>query len=188
MVLHFIIQLQREHFYHGSSLPEFVDFVPFPGNLVTMCNNWISRLWKCKWGQCVCIMGKPSVMFLKYSLSIHDDGIHINVVTIRTLYVGFEVLTAVVMKSTIFWDITPCCPLKVNRRFGGTYRLFSACFHAGSCSAYSSTLKMEAICSSETSVEFQPTTWRYIPEESTLRTLQYAWWRSHRYKRFVRNK
>jgi hypothetical protein len=36
---------------------------------------------------------------------------------------GFEVLTAVVTKSTIFWDITPCSPLKVNRRFGGTYRL-----------------------------------------------------------------
>jgi hypothetical protein len=27
-------------------------------------------------------------------------------------YVGFEVLTAVVMKSTIFWDITPCSPLR----------------------------------------------------------------------------
>jgi hypothetical protein len=26
-------------------------------------------------------------------------------------------------KCTIFWDITPCSPLKVNRRFGGTYRL-----------------------------------------------------------------
>jgi hypothetical protein len=38
-------------------------------------------------------------------------------------YVGFEVLTAVVMKSTIFWDISPCGPLSVNRRFGGTYRL-----------------------------------------------------------------
>jgi hypothetical protein len=25
---------------------------------------------------------------------------------------GFEVLIAVVMKSTIFWDITPCSPLK----------------------------------------------------------------------------
>jgi hypothetical protein len=36
---------------------------------------------------------------------------------------GFEVITAVVMKSTIFCDITPCSPLKVNRRFGGTYRL-----------------------------------------------------------------
>jgi hypothetical protein len=28
--------------------------------------------------------------------------------------VGFEVLTAVVMKSTIFWDITPCSPLKME--------------------------------------------------------------------------
>jgi hypothetical protein len=36
---------------------------------------------------------------------------------------GSEVLTAVVMKSIIFWDITPCSPLSVNRRFGGTYRL-----------------------------------------------------------------
>jgi hypothetical protein len=27
------------------------------------------------------------------------------------------------MKSCIFWDITPCSPLKVNRRFGGTCRL-----------------------------------------------------------------
>jgi hypothetical protein len=27
------------------------------------------------------------------------------------------------LKSTIFWDITPCSPLKVNRCFGGTYRL-----------------------------------------------------------------
>jgi hypothetical protein len=35
----------------------------------------------------------------------------------------FWVLTAVIMKSTIFWDITLCSPLKVNRRFGGIYRL-----------------------------------------------------------------
>jgi hypothetical protein len=31
-----------------------------------------------------------------------------------------------------------------------------------------STLKMEAICSSETSVDSQRTTRRYIPEDSTL--------------------
>jgi hypothetical protein len=36
---------------------------------------------------------------------------------------GFEVLTAVVMKSIIFWDITLCSPLSVDWRFGGTYRL-----------------------------------------------------------------
>jgi hypothetical protein len=38
-------------------------------------------------------------------------------------HVGSEVLTAVVMKSTILWDITPCSSLRVKRRFGGTYRL-----------------------------------------------------------------
>jgi hypothetical protein len=42
---------------------------------------------------------------------------------IGSFIVGFEVLTVVVMKNTIFWDITPCSPLKVNRRVGGTYRL-----------------------------------------------------------------
>jgi hypothetical protein len=47
------------------------------------------------------------------------------------------------MKSTIFWDITPCSSLKVNRRFGGRWPLSSGfknkpssnllanCFHAG---------------------------------------------------------
>jgi hypothetical protein len=34
--------------------------------------------------------------------------------------------------------------------------------------AYSSTLRLEAKYSSETSVNFQRTTWRYIPEYSTL--------------------
>jgi hypothetical protein len=36
-----------------------------------------------------------------------------------------------------------------------------------SFSAYS-TLKMEAMCSSETSVNFQQATWRFIPEDRTL--------------------
>jgi hypothetical protein len=27
------------------------------------------------------------------------------------------------VKSSIFWDITPCSPFKANRRFGGTYCL-----------------------------------------------------------------
>jgi hypothetical protein len=40
------------------------------------------------------------------------------------LYVGFAVLAAVVMKSTVFWDIMPCSPLKVSRRFGGICRLY----------------------------------------------------------------
>jgi hypothetical protein len=37
------------------------------------------------------------------------------------------------MKSTIFWDITPCSPLKVNRRFEGDKFLRNVCYllHAG---------------------------------------------------------
>jgi hypothetical protein len=37
--------------------------------------------------------------------------------------IQYEVLIAVVMKSSIFWDLTQCSPLKFNRRFGGTCRL-----------------------------------------------------------------
>jgi hypothetical protein len=76
------------------------------------------------------------------------------------MFVGFEVLTVVVMKSTVFWDIKPCSPLKVNR--------LSPAVMLVSCSAYSSTLKMEMICSSETLVDLQWTTRGYIPEVGNL--------------------
>jgi hypothetical protein len=69
------------------------------------------------------------------------------------------------MKSINFWDITPCSPLKVNRRLGGTSDRLACWFLA---EFISSTLKMEAICSSEASVDTQRTTRRYIPEVDTL--------------------
>jgi hypothetical protein len=49
--------------------------------------------------------------------------------------VGFDVFTAVIMKSSVFWDITLCSPLKVNRRFGETYRLHlqSSAYYLLSC-------------------------------------------------------
>jgi hypothetical protein len=78
--------------------------------------------------------------------------------------VGFEVFTAVVMKSIIFWDMTPCSPLSCNRRFGGI--LLDTCLPAGSSRYYSSTLKMEAIRFSETSGTTQRTTQRHIPEDT----------------------
>jgi hypothetical protein len=93
-------------------------------------------------------------------------------------FVGFEVFTAVVMKSIIFWDVTPCSPLSCDRRFEGTYRLhlqgrrnnFSLppAYLLVRAEIISSTLKMEAICSSETSVATQQTTRRHIPEDDTL--------------------
>jgi hypothetical protein len=54
-------------------------------------------------------------------------------------------------RVTIFWVIVICSPLKVNRRFGGTYRLHLQ--------------RMETTYSSAV---FQRTTCPYIPEDSTL--------------------
>jgi hypothetical protein len=70
--------------------------------------------------------------------------------------VGFEVLKAVIMKNIIFWIITPCGLLKVNRSLGETYRprlLGRISLTLLFFSAYP-TLKMEEICSSETSIDF----------------------------------
>jgi hypothetical protein len=63
-------------------------------------------------------------------------------------YVGFEVLTALVMKSTIFWDITPCSLLSKKPAW--------------------KQVASRAIRSSETAVDFQRTTRLYIPEGSIL--------------------
>jgi hypothetical protein len=38
-------------------------------------------------------------------------------------FVGFEILTAIATKTSILWDVTSCGTVKVNTRFGGTYRL-----------------------------------------------------------------
>jgi hypothetical protein len=46
--------------------------------------------------------------------------------------------------------------------------LFATCFTVASCLTYSSILKMEATCSSETSVDFQLTTRRSVPEDKTF--------------------
>jgi hypothetical protein len=108
-------------------------------------------------------------------------------------YVGGEILTAVVMMNTVFWDITACIPLKVKWRFGGTYASIFRVEDETSMKAGTKQssalcislwflpqlilrpwrLKMEAICSSETSIDFQRTPRRFNPEGSTLQFLYY---------------
>jgi hypothetical protein len=69
------------------------------------------------------------------------------------------------MKS-VFWDMTPCSPLKVNRCFTGAY-LCAAFLNLRSCMA-SAILTTEAVCSSERSPNFQHNKQRYIPRDRTL--------------------
>jgi hypothetical protein len=97
------------------------------------------------------------------------------------------------MKSTVFWDITPCGPLKVKQYFGGPCHLnlqgqricqarnqhesrwfcLPSIFMLVSWLAYSLIQKMEATCSSATSVDLQWATQSYIPEDRTLHNQGY---------------
>jgi hypothetical protein len=115
----------------------------------------------------------------------------ISLCTLQTFhrYLGFEALTAVVMKCSTFWDITQHSLLKVNRSFGkhiasifrakkwakqeisakaGGNLCFRPTFTLVSCLVYSFTMKMEAICSSETSFDFLGNARGYISEDRTL--------------------
>jgi hypothetical protein len=82
--------------------------------------------------------------------------------------VRFEVLTAVVMKSPVFWDIMPCSRHDRIRRTSKEHEAVSKKFILVPCLVYFSTLKTEATCSSETSVDFQWTIRCYIPVDMTL--------------------
>jgi hypothetical protein len=53
----------------------------------------------------------------------------------------------------------------MNMKQAASRDLLAACLMMVSCVAYSSTLKMETLCSSETSVDFHRTTWLYIIDE-----------------------
>jgi hypothetical protein len=78
----------------------------------------------------------------------------------RYVSVEFEVLTAVPMKSSVIWDVTPYSPVKVIRLFGGTYhhrlqgrnkpKKETSMMNASSCLISSLALNIEAACSSET--------------------------------------
>jgi hypothetical protein len=87
------------------------------------------------------------------------------------------------LKNAVFWDVLTLCRFCVYRRFGGTYHLhlqvrkirepvtslsmWQLPAHACSSLADFSNLKIEAICSSETSVHTRSTQ-RHIPEEGIL--------------------
>jgi hypothetical protein len=72
------------------------------------------------------------------------------------------------MKNSVFLGITP---LKVKWRFGGSCRLHlqgRVTVKQAVSSDYSSTLKMEATCSSQKSVNFRQTARHYVPEDWTF--------------------
>jgi hypothetical protein len=76
------------------------------------------------------------------------------------------------MKSIIFWiwrRIVCWVTTEVSEEHIAS--ISGTCLLVGFCWNYFSTLKMEAICSSETSVVTQQTTRRHIPEDDTLQSV-----------------
>jgi hypothetical protein len=70
----------------------------------------------------------------------------------------------VVIKSSVFWDITPCSPrsVDVSEEYVAFISesktgLLTTCFMLVSCLVYSSTVKTEAAGCSETLIDFQRT-------------------------------
>jgi hypothetical protein len=66
--------------------------------------------------------------------------------------VRFQVLTAASMKFRVFWDLAPCSHVEVDRRPASIII----------------ALLMEAVCTSETLVNFNVNSRRCIPEYSKL--------------------
>jgi hypothetical protein len=99
-------------------------------------------------------------------------------------HVEFEGLTAAVMKCTIFWGITPCVPLKANRRFDRTHRLhlhnrINRIRYQRECTQLATFFQASIFLGLfdtedggdmflRNSIDFQRTTWRYIPDDSNL--------------------
>jgi hypothetical protein len=79
--------------------------------------------------------------------------------TICSESVGSEVITAVTMKDPVFWVVTPCRSESKKPEYAGGM-LVSSVF-------YSSSLKMEEICSSETPDSLRAT-WCYNSEGCAL--------------------
>jgi hypothetical protein len=82
----------------------------------------------------------------------------------------FWVLTALSMKMAVFWVLAPCSLAEIYRRFRGAWLPASSGLIA---------LMIEAVNTSETSVNFYQTTRRNNPEDSHLHTQRRENLKSH---------
>jgi hypothetical protein len=69
------------------------------------------------------------------------------------------------LKMTAFWAKAPCSLVKADRRFGGEYGL-----HQQWRWRKNGALMMDAVLTSETSVYFNETTQRYVPQKAVMLT------------------
>jgi hypothetical protein len=79
----------------------------------------------------------------------------------KMFFIGFEVLTVVSMKMAVFWVVAAYTLVVVLRSYRG-----ACCLHH-----HAVTLMVKAANTSEMSVNFYQTIWRYNPEHSHLQNV-----------------
>jgi hypothetical protein len=67
-----------------------------------------------------------------------------------------EVLTAIVRKSSLLWNVTPCSPVNFNVSFGGTFHLHHHCW------------RVSQARNQDEAGSFNRNTWQYILEDRMI--------------------
>jgi hypothetical protein len=103
-----------------------VDRILYIWQTIKKNGNIMSRVWQkcpsaCPWR--VKNLGEWENLWIYSLILTFGLSLSTDIERIIISYVGFQFVTVVVMNSPIFWDITLCSPLKVNRSSGGTCRL-----------------------------------------------------------------
>jgi hypothetical protein len=103
------------------------------------------------------VTGWPLLLYFNPSGPSGNYMYHLLWQSVTLHFVRYEVLTASRMRMTVFRDIALCSLAGVDRRFGRLY----------------SSLMLDAVRTTETSVYSSEPTRRYFPEDSHLLTLHF---------------
>jgi hypothetical protein len=66
---------------------------------------------------------ESSLIFLLSIIQYHNIHTDVAYFLHIGIFVGFEIFTALTMKTAVILDVEPCRSYELNLRFGGTYRL-----------------------------------------------------------------
>jgi hypothetical protein len=82
----------------------------------TVCTWMLTRAWEFSVSNTPKLKTRSRIMLEKNDY-ITPSEVYIYIYIVHRIWGS----TAVIMKSTVFWDITPCIPLQAEGRFGGMY-------------------------------------------------------------------
>jgi hypothetical protein len=123
-------------------------------------------------------------------LNLWRDGCRIRIfISFKTVNTSQAVGFGMIMQGTVFCNVVLCSLVGVCWHSRGMHyphilgqrvtqarnqAILAASFLFVTCLAYFLTVKMEAMCSTETLVNYKWTKWHHIPENCTLHVTEYC--------------